>query len=54
MHPVLAGLVVDAAVERVFREHEDEVARLTDGRQQVVVELASLQPLHVDEGGEAS
>jgi len=54
VHPVLAGLVFDAAVQRVFCEHEDEVTRLADGRQQVVVELASLQPLHVDEGGEAS
>ena len=47
--PVLAVDIVDAAVECVGCEHEEEIACLSYGVQQVVVKLASLQPLHVDE-----
>lgn len=52
VHPVLAVGVVEAAVEGVGGEHQQEVPRLPDGAEQVVVELARLEPLHVDERAE--
>ena len=52
--PVLLVLVVDAAVERARSEDQDEVPRVADAVQQVVVKLARSQLLYVEEDGQSS
>jgi len=49
VYPVLAVDVGEASVERVGREHKDEVARVAHAAQQIVVELAGAQFLDVEE-----
>ena len=53
MDPVLALGVGDASLEGAGREDEEEVLRLANALKEVVVELARLQPLDVDEHREA-
>ena len=47
--PVLALVVAQATIQGVGGQHQQEVFRLADTLQQVVVEFARLQPLDVDE-----
>lgn len=52
--PIFAFDVGDAPVQGVGSEHEEEVSGLLDTLQEVVVELAGLQSLDVDEDGKPS
>lgn len=54
MDPVFLVDVVNAAVQRRWRQHQDEVLRLSHRVQQVVVKLAGFQPLNVQEDGEVA
>lgn len=49
VHPVLAAGVVEEPVEGGGREHEDEVFGRLDVFQQMRVELARVEAVHVDE-----
>ena len=49
MDPVVAVVVVEQAVQRVRREHQDEVLGGLDVLEQVRVELARVQLVHVNE-----
>ena len=40
MNPVFSVVVIDTAIERVRREYEDEMSRVADAVEKVVVELA--------------
>ena len=51
VHPVLALVVANAAIERVGCEDQKEKLGLTDTLQQVVVKFARLQTLHIDKDG---
>ena len=53
MNPVVAVRVSDAAVERVRRQHEDEVGRLANADEQILVKPANPQTLDVDVDAEA-
>jgi len=54
MNPVFAVVVSDAAIEGVRREHENEVSRVADAAQKVVVEFAGTKFLYVEEHGQAA
>jgi len=40
VNPVFSVVVIDTAIERVRREYEDEMSRVADAVEKVVVELA--------------
>ena len=53
MNPVVAVRVSNAAVERVRRQHENEVGRLANADEQVLVKPADAKALDVDVDAEA-
>lgn len=54
VNPILAVGVLDAPFQRAWRQNQEEMFRLLDALQQVVVELASLEALDVNEDAEAA
>lgn len=49
--PILPLVVAQAAIERVGRQHQQEIFGLADELQEIVVEFAGLQALDVNEDG---
>ena len=54
VNPVFAVVVADAAIEGVWREDDDEMSRVADAIQKVVVEFARPKFLDVKEYGETA
>ena len=54
VHPVFEVFVSHTSVEGVWREDEDEVARVPDTVEEVVIELSRSQLLNVQECGETA
>jgi len=53
VNPVIAVRVSDAAVQRICRQHKNEVGRLSDAYQKILVEPADPKALYVDVNAEA-
>lgn len=53
VHPVLAVMVLHALIQRPSRQHQNKIASRHDTLDELILEFAGFQLLHVDEDAEA-